>query len=497
MPPSEEDATAIPVVLNIVTGSRIDLALTIVTPLSPSQDPVRREEIGTVQTIAIALCRARGWSVVVKTDITSSPTPTAIGTDPGPELTIDTALSLVHRDQYRARPETMEPPRPPRSFGSRSREQSCSDVRYRSESSSPKRRSPSKSMESTGRNQHRPEPSIQKDAGKNSQNKPVEKVVTPKKVHNVSGMEAEFVLPHRPVSGRSEGRLTPWRDVPSFSSRKRSRQEVSCQGLPRDDEPKHPKKRQRDHGGPRNNNKVTPATKTLPESSEGKHYTEGANSGSPLVLKVDILDRERVILQADAFLAGLEQELMDRHPTETAAMDTTEEYADSGSFATAVSPAVLDGQLHSPEMPANPDRDGDISMSETAQSYDFRGEAVQCHGPEASAFPPDTLVTNPLSDHAGLGVDKFPPKALISMEMARPMPITALKTVKALQRDPPYADSVLDLWRGREHENVYVNVVKRKTALEMYEESGEVSIPQESNSPIRSAYRNTTLQKRN
>ncbi|TDZ47727.1 hypothetical protein CTRI78_v008435 [Colletotrichum trifolii] len=461
MPPSEEDATAIPVVLNIVTGSRIDLALTIVTPLSPSQDPVRREEIGTVQTIAIALCRARGWSVVVKTDITSSPTPTAIGTDPGPELTIDTALSLV------------------------------------SESSSPKHRSPSKSMESTGRNQHRPEPSIQKDAGKNSQNKPVDKVVTPKKVHNVSGMEAEFVLPHRPVSGRSEGRLTPWRDVPSFSSRKRSRQEVSCQGLPRDDEPKHPKKRQRDHGGPRNNNKVTLAIKTLPESSEGKHYTEGANSDSPLVLKVDILDRERVILQADAFLAGLEQELMDRHPTETAAMDTTEEYADSGSFATAVSPAVLDGQLHSPEMPANPDRDGDISMLETAQSYDFRGEAVQCHGPEASAFPPDTLVTNPLSDHAGLGVDKFPPKALISMEMARPMPITALKTVKALQRDPPYADSVLDLWRGREHENVYVNVVKRKTALEMYEESGEVFIPQESNSAIRSAYRNTTLQKRN
>lgn len=44
------------------------------------------------------------------------------------------------------------------------------------------------------------------------------------------------------------------------------------------------------------------------------------------------------------------------------------------------------------------------------------------------------------------------------------------QTVKPLQRDPPYDPRVKALFQGREHENVYVNVAGRNTAMDMYED---------------------------
>ncbi|KAK2754178.1 hypothetical protein CKAH01_06116 [Colletotrichum kahawae] len=48
--------------------------------------------------------------------------------------------------------------------------------------------------------------------------------------------------------------------------------------------------------------------------------------------------------------------------------------------------------------------------------------------------------------------------------------IVPYQTVKSLQRDPQYDPFVKALFQGREHENVYVNVVGRNTAMDMYED---------------------------
>ncbi|KAI8181831.1 hypothetical protein K4K51_001575 [Colletotrichum sp. SAR 10_75] len=48
--------------------------------------------------------------------------------------------------------------------------------------------------------------------------------------------------------------------------------------------------------------------------------------------------------------------------------------------------------------------------------------------------------------------------------------IVPYQTVKPLQRDPPYDPRVKALFQGREHENVYVNVAGRNTAMDMYED---------------------------
>ncbi|KAI8306622.1 hypothetical protein K4K59_011441 [Colletotrichum sp. SAR11_240] len=48
--------------------------------------------------------------------------------------------------------------------------------------------------------------------------------------------------------------------------------------------------------------------------------------------------------------------------------------------------------------------------------------------------------------------------------------IVPYQTVKPLQGDPPYDPRVKTLFQGREHENVYVNVVGRNTAMDMYED---------------------------
>ncbi|KAF5505283.1 hypothetical protein CGCS363_v004710 [Colletotrichum siamense] len=48
--------------------------------------------------------------------------------------------------------------------------------------------------------------------------------------------------------------------------------------------------------------------------------------------------------------------------------------------------------------------------------------------------------------------------------------IVPYQTVKPLQRNPPYDPRVKALFQGREHENVYVNVAGRNTAMDMYED---------------------------
>ncbi|WYZ45298.1 hypothetical protein EsH8_VIII_000614 [Colletotrichum jinshuiense] len=253
------------------------------------------------------------------------------------------------------------------------------------------------------------------------------------KIEQPCKKEAKFYS--QTTKERLDGRLSPWEDM-QLPAKKRHREDyLADEGLPWDDIHK-PLKRQRDYPSDSPSERICLSRKSNSIESPDLEHLRTSQKDNMEMNKV--LDEELEVagIMADAFLAKLERELAQESDFQgVGASIHTGIIEDSENPVTSLKSSTT--QRRSLVAPA-PSNDGGVCMAET---------------------PKDVYASV-----SNLG----------SIDSASRGPvIVSFQTLKPLQRDPPYDRCVLDLFRGREHENVYVNVLRRRTAIDMYEETDE------------------------
>ncbi|EFQ27729.1 uncharacterized protein GLRG_02873 [Colletotrichum graminicola M1.001] len=236
---------------------------------------------------------------------------------------------------------------------------------------------------------------------------------------------------------RSDGRLSPWDDI--HPPPKKPRQQDAWEGgLPWDD-----------FEAPRENNKRDSA-----DSAAAKHVIAIDHEPAPIdnskkaVASLGVAkaagepteaEWEQAGIEANAFLEALGRELAECPELETSANLRNQGNSDSPTYSSA-SPVSSACQYHSPANSV-PDDDEDSFMDDVLDDIAEPTRSKGCKIDE----------DQPCSDPV----------------------IIPYQTLKSLQRDPPYDSDVLNLFRCKRDSHVYINVARRRNAVDFYTETEE------------------------
>ncbi|KAK1597321.1 uncharacterized protein LY79DRAFT_507967 [Colletotrichum navitas] len=236
---------------------------------------------------------------------------------------------------------------------------------------------------------------------------------------------------------RSDGRLSPWDDIHPPPKKPRE-QDAWEGGLPWDDFEAPQKSNKRDSAdSPTAKHGIATDHKHAPNVNSKKAvpslgYAKAAGESTDA-------EWEQAGTEANAFLEALGRELAECPELETSANLRNEGSSDSPNYSSA-SPVSSADQYHSPANPV-PDGDEDSFMDDFLDDIAEPTRSMGCEIDE----------DQPCSDPG----------------------IIPFQTLKSLQRDPPYDSGVLNLFRCKKDSHVYINVVRRRNAVDLYTETEE------------------------
>nr|XP_036588351.1 uncharacterized protein CTRU02_01403 [Colletotrichum truncatum]KAF6799724.1 hypothetical protein CTRU02_01403 [Colletotrichum truncatum] len=281
---------------------------------------------------------------------------------------------------------------------------------------------------------YRPETRIKKESTKQ------DKVTNRKKRINVT----KPVLSSKPTKKDTDGRLSPWDDIQPPLKKRRRESSAADRGLPWDDIEVPPEIRPRNYvdvSAPNNlssfyDNSIQSATMKL--AGEKKMEEKAITLEYPEEI-------EKSFFEADSFLERFGRELA-YYPDSQILNAPEDSKANKRNNGNAFSPSLSSGNC------------SELLSSPAARPSDGSGDGDCMEGAPPSTFEYPR-------DICEIGRDQ----ACYSQF------IKPYHTLKPLWRDPPYDRWVLDLFRGREHTNVYVNIIHRSTAIGMYKDDEETS----------------------
>ncbi|KAK2032401.1 hypothetical protein LX32DRAFT_582961 [Colletotrichum zoysiae] len=236
---------------------------------------------------------------------------------------------------------------------------------------------------------------------------------------------------------RSDGRLSPWDDI--YPPPKKSRQQDALEGsLPWDDSVEPRMNKQRDFADSSTAKQViSTAYEHAPKVNSKKAVPSlgvPKTAGEPTDA-----EWEQARMEADAFLETLGRELIECPELEASAGLRDEGDSDSSIYY-SLSPVSSAGQHHPPTNSASGDGE-DVFMADVFDDITESTRSMSC------------------------GIDEDEPC---------PDPgIIPFKTLKSLQRDPPYDSDVLNLFRRKKDSHVYINVGRRINAVDLYADTEE------------------------
>ncbi|KAL2877907.1 hypothetical protein SGCOL_006857 [Colletotrichum sp. CLE4] len=297
----------------------------------------------------------------------------------------------------------------------------------------------------------------------------LKKSVEPTPARNVGEKEAK--LSSRLKKRRTDdGRLSPWDDIERPAKRQRPAQRQQHEdsfagGLPWDDVEMSPKENQQVAPVDQITQDLEPEKKDSGVNIRAKQA--GASEDIPMetggaVDSAEAMERKKVTdsqwkqagIEAEDLLAVLERDLFfQAKPDVVEAMGGTQPNGGS-MIVTSSSPSPVTSYRS-----IIPDSFG-------WDDYDNGNEGNDDVYMEDAPEGMDQAPSSPIEvDHGSFHTKEA---------------IVPLKTPKPLQRVPLYDPAVLALFRGREHENVHLNIARRRTAVEMYEaeeKEGEEPLP--------------------
>lgn len=241
-------------------------------------------------------------------------------------------------------------------------------------------------------------------------------------------------MSHRSRYHSSEGRLSPWDDI-QRPPKKRRRDDNYDGGLPWD-EPQTTPRALKTH---ESNVSTTPQiSKQNCWSTQNDFDEDDIEEGQIIPDSPD--GGEEAMAATNTLLESLEREVL-----------YGLEYQDSG--ATFYPDPTGNNDYSSHFTASSPFGYDEQSCLQAAEKMSEDGEDVKMIDAPYGVARSDPSIS-------GAQGTSYPPANLIK----------PLQTLKPLLRDPPYDPFVLNLFRGREQDQVYVNVVHYKTAMDMYED---------------------------
>ncbi|KXH41913.1 hypothetical protein CSIM01_02749 [Colletotrichum simmondsii] len=266
--------------------------------------------------------------------------------------------------------------------------------------------------------------------------------------------EEEAKLRSRLTKRHADGRLSPWDDIERPAKRQRHEQPFSG-GLPWDDVEMPPKEKHQSALVGQTMQSLGPAKKDLDVGTETK--PAGASENIPMdtggalnsaegsePTRVTDSQWQQASMESDEFFAALGRELFFRaQPGVFEVMPITQSNDGSMVMQSASLPSATSHEQSI--MPRNLDSD-DYSNNNNDNDDASMGDAPDEMGQALS--PPIEV------NHGSSQTEEA---------------IIPLQTLKPLHRGPPYDPHVLGLFRSRRHENVYVNIARRRTAIELDE----------------------------
>ncbi|KAK1988552.1 hypothetical protein LZ30DRAFT_755938 [Colletotrichum cereale] len=239
------------------------------------------------------------------------------------------------------------------------------------------------------------------------------------------------------VRKRSDGRLSPWDDIHPPAKKPR-RQDTLEGGLPRDDIETSRKKSQEDFADSPTPKQVSVVDTEPASTVDSKKAVSSAGVAKERGDSTDA-EWEQAGTEADAFLQALGRELVECPEIEASAGSRDEGSSDIPTYSPA-SPVSSVDQHHPPEDLAPGDGE-DFPMADVLDDIAERTRSMS------------------------LEIDEDQPRS-------DPV-IVPFYTLKSLQRDPPYDSGVLNLFRLKKNSHVYINVTRRRKAIDFYNETEE------------------------
>ncbi|GKT59222.1 WD40 repeatcontaining protein [Colletotrichum tofieldiae] len=236
---------------------------------------------------------------------------------------------------------------------------------------------------------------------------------------------------------RSDGRLSPWDDIHPPAKKPR-RKDPLTGGLPWDDVEAPQKKDQREPAGSSNVKQVIVVDHEPVPSSNSKQ-TESSENITKEPGETTDAKWNQAEMEANAFLEAFGRDLVECPEPDASANSQIEGGCESPPYSPAWS-ALCATQYHLSEDPVPADGE-DICMADVPGEITKSTRSTSCE------------------------IDENPPRS-------DPV-IVPFQTLKPLQRNPPYDSGVLNLFRGKENNHVYVNLTRRSNAVEMYVETAE------------------------
>ncbi|KAK2063489.1 hypothetical protein LY76DRAFT_662549 [Colletotrichum caudatum] len=236
---------------------------------------------------------------------------------------------------------------------------------------------------------------------------------------------------------RSDGRLSPWDDI--YPPTKKSRQKDALEGsLPWNDNGEPRMNKQRDSADSSTAKQVIAIDYEHAPKADSKKAVPSLGVAKAAGESTDA-EWEQARMEADAFLEALGRELIEC-PELEASTDLRDEGDSDSSIYYSLSPVSSAGQHHPPKTSASGDGE-DVFMADVFDDIAESTRSTSCEIDE----------DQPCSDPG----------------------IIPFKTLKSLQRDPPYDSDVLNLFRRRKNSHVYINVSRRRNAVDLYTDAGE------------------------
>lgn len=253
---------------------------------------------------------------------------------------------------------------------------------------------------------------------------------------------------------RTDGRLSPWDDIERPAKRQRH-ENPFADGLPWDDVEMPPKEKHQSapvvqtmqsHGLAKKDLDVGTGTKQAGASEDIPMDTGGAIDSAEGMESERVTDSQwkQASIESDEFFAAMGREhFFQAKPDAFEVMDVTQ--LNNGSLVLQSSSPPSATSHNESIIPRN------LGFDDYYDGNDGHGDIYMGGAPEKM----DQAPSSPIEVNHGLSHTK---------EVIIP-----LQTLKPLQRGPPYDPRVLALFRSRKHENVYVNIARRRTAVEIYE----------------------------
>ncbi|EQB56713.1 hypothetical protein CGLO_03254 [Colletotrichum gloeosporioides Cg-14] len=257
----------------------------------------------------------------------------------------------------------------------------------------------------------------------------------------------------------SDGRLSPWSDIHTPLTKRVRRDSPPPAGLPWDDaEPLY----EQPNGGQFNQ-----PTSTTSSLSDQQHATQ-FQPVNQNAMEEDFIpltseeEWEQAGIEADAFLESFGMELASYGYFQPSSTPSNRPMPFTGPGGNIAGHKDLVNEF-------GPDISHNATFAETEAIYNEESKGNDDYDSACSLMssPVQREAVSPDTDgdvcmvNAADGSVETPTEG---------QTIVPYQTVKPLRRDPPYDPRVKALFQGREHENVYVNVVGRNKAMDMYED---------------------------